>query len=202
MKVYAFLLLSALTLLPGAADAVEFSLTNFSANIGYIEHFYRDDTEVSSIYAAYPELQVGGVFFNRVVRWSAFWGYWDDGVSKVFDNNRITYSFSSHIAGLRIIARPPVRRESWPLPVGLFAGISRHFISADNIGGVDSLGKTGKDFTDTSNTFEIGVNVEIPVADRWVFRGEVQQYVPFSGDAYKDIQTSRRVYKVGVGLNL
>jgi hypothetical protein len=46
------------------------------------------------------------------------------------------------------------------------------------------------------------VNVEIPVADRWVFRGEVQQYVPFSGDTYKDIQTSRRVYKVGVGLNL
>lgn len=201
MRSPAFLLFALLSLSPVSANAVEFSLSSFSANIGYIEHFYRDDTEVSSIYASYPELQTGGIFINRFVHWAVFWGYWDDGVSKTFANNRITYSFSSHIAGIRFIARPAEIRDDWPLPVGLFAGVSRHFISAEYIGG-GANGNTGKDFSDTSNTFEIGLNVEYPLNDFLVLRGEVQQYVPFSGDDYKEIQTSRRAYKIGIGVNL
>ena len=88
----------------------------------------------------------------------------------------------SHIAGARILFSPRKTSDNWPLPAGLFAGVSRHFVTAEYLGGAVETGIPPKDYHRNSNTFEFGLNLEFPL--RWPFslRGKVRQFFPFPGD--------------------
>ena len=87
--------------------------------------------------------------------------------------------------------------DNWPLPAGVFAGYSRHFITMDYAGGVDG-DVILESYNDTSNTFEFGLNIDYPLGGIFKLKGEVRQFVPFSGDDFEDVQKSRRAYTVGI----
>jgi len=187
-------------LIPVSAEAGNFNLSSISLNMGAIEHFYRDDPAVSSIYAFYPEAQASGPLFASYLHWTLAWGFWDDGIGGPLNHeNKITYSFRSHILGARLMFRPRKTGENWPLPVGLFAGYSRHLVHAEYVGGLDAGGKPGHDASRHSNTIEIGLNGEFPFHGPFIFRVEARQFIPFSGDDFENPQKSRRAYTIGIG---
>ncbi len=197
------LLLSALILFPVSSEAIDFGISTFSLNTGYIEHFYRDDPDFPGIYAFYPEVQAGGPFFDPNLQWALSWGRWDDGVERPFtEENITTYSFRGDIFSARIIFRPKNLGENWPLPAGVFAGYSRHLIHAKYVGGEDDYGNTRRNVDRKSNTFEIGLNIEFPAYGPFLFRGEARQFIPFSNDPFKTPQQHRRSYTLGVGFAL
>ena len=68
--------------------------------------------------------------------------------------------------------------DAFPIPLAIFAGISRHLISADYIGGYDLLGNIGNDFRDGLNAAEVGIRVQMPISQRVRIGGNYQQYIP------------------------
>ncbi len=166
--------------------------------LGFIETFHRDDPEYSDAYAFYPELQISGPLPAKSFFWVIYGGYWDDGVDSPVAKDYPTYSFKGGIAGFRVMFKPSKMSDNWPLPAGLFAGVSRHFITMDYVGGGDPLASIPKTYDDTSNTFEFGLNITYPLYSVFTLRGEVRQFVPFSGDDFEEVQKSRRAYTVGV----
>jgi hypothetical protein len=189
--------------LPVSAEAADFGFSSVSLNAGYIEHFYRDEPQISDIYAFYPEILVTGPLFASFLHWGLSWGIWDDGIERPFNgNNEITYSFRSHIFGARVMFRPRKTGENWPLPVGIFAGYSRHLVHAEYIGGVDATGKPGRSADRGSNTFEFGLNAEFPFSGPFILRGEARQYIPFPDDNFEEPQKSRRAYTLGIGYRI
>ncbi len=180
----------------------QFNMNTVSVNIGTIRTLFPDYSE--SEYedyqrAFYPELQIGGGFFHRAVQWALYWGYWSDGLDKPFDwADYVSYSYSSHIVGLRFNVLPAYFLIQEPLPLGVFAGIGQHFINVEWLGGYNFAGEGGKDFTENSATLEIGVNGEIMLLDPIGIRVEAQQFIPFASDGLDQFQKKRRVYKIGV----
>lgn len=203
VRIQKALLVTLSFILPASAGAVELGFSSISLNAGYIEHFYRDEPKISDIYAFYPEILATGPLFASYLHWGLAWGIWDDGIERPFtEDNEITYSFQSQILGIRIMFRPRKTGENWALPVGIFAGYSHHFIRAEYVGGLDAAGKPGRNARRSSNTFEIGLNMEFPVSGPFILRGEVRQYIPFSGDDFEEPQKSRRAYTFGAGYRL
>ncbi len=203
MRPYPFVFALVVFLSASAAGALELGLSQVSLNVGAIEHFYRDNPETPDIYTAFPELQVRGPFLTSYFHWVLGWGGWDDGVTGPFtEANDITYSFRSQIFSARLMFRPRETGENWPLPIGIFAGYSHHLVHAEYVGGTDVMGEIGRDTRRNSNTFEFGLNAEVPLRGAFVLRGEVRQYAPFSGDTFEAPQKSRRAYTIGIGYAL
>lgn len=182
------------------ANAAVYGVSSVTAALGYIETFHRDDPNYSNAYTFYPELQVTGPLPFRSFFWVLYGGYWDDGVDSPVAPDYPTYSFKGSIAGVRVLFKPSKMSDNWPLPAGVFAGFSRHFITMDYLGGDDDAGVPAT-YDDTSNTFEFGLNLDYPLGGMFKLRGEVRQFVPFSGDDFEDVQKSRRAYTIGISLS-
>jgi hypothetical protein len=196
-------LLSAIVLLaalsPSQGTALEFGFTRFSINAGYIENFHRDDPAYDDTYSFYPELQAGGAFLFPYLTWIGYWGYWDDRAAKPVRPSVVpVFSFKSHIAGVRVMFNPRKTSDNWPLPAGLFAGISRHFVTAEYLGDNAGTGIPPKDYHRNSNTLEFGLNIEFPLWGLFSLRGEVHQFFPFTGDDFEELQKNRRAYTLGI----
>lgn len=150
--------------------------TRIALTVGLIDNLQQASNQPR--YAFYPEVQLLNDFFaiseNKAsVGGSIYWGYWTDGVDELSScADCLTYSHSSHIIGTRLI----MALNAFPIPVTAFVGISRHFISADYIGGSDLLGNTGSDFEDALNTFEVGLRVLVPVSQNFHVGGNYQHY--------------------------
>jgi hypothetical protein len=185
-----------LSLLCSAITLGQLSVNNVSANLGTIRTLVGDDDSYSEYRSAfYPELQIGGSFFTRAAGWTIYWCYWTDGIERALPvADMITYSFTSHIVGTRLTFFPAQTSEHWALPVGIFAGVSHHFIAGRNVGGSGIIGKPGEDFTRTSNTVEIGLNIRFPIVSPLSIRGEVQQFVRIDNDDFDRRQKNRRAY--------
>jgi len=178
----------------------QLNLNAVSANVGTIRTLFPDYSFYQDYqYAVYPEVQIAGNFFIPSVQWIAYWGYWSDGVDKALPvADYDTYSYSSHIVGVRLTFLPAKLLPHWPLPVGVFSGFAHHFISRRYVGGFGYDGKHGQDFADDANTVEIGLNAEVDVLGPIAIRGEVQQFIPLGNDYFSQMQKNRRAYKVGL----
>lgn len=167
-----------------------------TVDVDLIENLQDDSNQPQ--YSFYPEIQLSNDFFEIsevkvTVGGSIYWGYWTDGVDNLSNCvDCITYSYSSHIVGARVMTV----LEALPIPITTFAGISRHFISADYIGGSDFSGKTGNDFKDGINAVEVGIRLQIPISQRLNIGGNYQYYIPLvkKNSPY----TSRGAFGIGL----
>jgi hypothetical protein len=153
--------------------------TRIALTAGLIENL--QDASNQPQYSFYPEIQLLNDFFalseaKVTVGGSLYWGYWTDGVDELSScKDCFTFSYSSHIIGARVMAA----LDAFPIPIAGFAGISRHFIRADYIGGYDYPGNPGSDFQDALNAFEAGIRVQVPMSQRLHIGGNYRQYTPF-----------------------
>jgi hypothetical protein len=198
------LLVIGLVLISVKATFAQLDLSTVAVKLGAIRTLfdkalpYRDYQ-----YALFPELQVGGPFFTRSLDWSFYWGYWSDGVDRPLPiKDAPTYSYSSHILGVRITFLPAMAGKEMPVPVGIFAGIASHFIRARYVGGSDLMGNPGRDYSKTSTTAEIGVNAFVQLRRRLSVTAELQQYFRLESDSFGRRQTNRRAYKIGLVASL
>ena len=193
-----------LSLLAVRSAPAQLSLNRVSANIGIIRTLFPDGTPGKGHqYAVYPELQIGGRFFLPAVRWTAYWGYWTDGVEQVVPvADAVTYSSTSHIVGVRIALLPAEMLPHWPLPVGVFTGVGYHFIARKYIGGTGVDGRPGRNITGHATTVDLGVNVEFQIFGPVGIRGEIQQFIPPGSGDFDRSQINRRAFKVGISFAL
>lgn len=132
-------------------------------------------------YALYTEAQIGrklGTFYNGLIATSGelYAGYWDDGINKISEACRdcITYSHRSYITGIRFYVDP------YAFPLDLLTGLSYHFLQAHYVGGAGADGSSGTDYRDRFGTWEAGVRLAIPFANRLAVNAEVQAFIPLS----------------------
>lgn len=178
----------------------QLSLGNFSANVGTIRTTVSDHAPFSGYrYALYPELQLGGDLFTSYLRWTIYWGYWSDGITQPFPvMDMVTYSGQTQIGGVRFTFLPAEVAPHWPLPVGIFAGVARHFTAVTYVGGFGIDGKPGHDFAQTANTFEFGLNADFSLFGPFNVRAEIHQLFPLGNQYIDNLQKGRRAYKVGL----
>jgi hypothetical protein len=194
-------LILAMYFLPARSDAVEFGFSGVSVNAGYIGTFYQDDPAYGHSYAFYPEFQARGPLLLPSLFWVAFWGYWDDGLETPPSSvDSHVFSFKGHITGGRILYHPRKVSDNWPLPVGVFLGFSHHFIHGEYLAMDEDPGDSPNSINRGSNTFEIGLNLEIPWQGPFGFRAEVRQFIPVSGDDFEKPQKNRRSYTIGISM--
>src|SRR5690348_544325 len=67
----------------------------------------------STKYVLYPEVQVGGQFFQQFLQWSVFWGYWDDAIDRAHETDVNEYSSHGHIAGFNVAFYPSLALKEW-----------------------------------------------------------------------------------------
>lgn len=114
----------------------------------------------------------------------------------------VTYSGQTHIVGARFAFLPAKVAPHWPLPIGVFLGIARHYTSVRYIGGFGIDGNPGHDFTRSLNTFELGLNADFTIIGPIDIRGEIHQFFPLGERSIDRAQKGRRAYKVGLALQL
>ncbi|MCG8603784.1 hypothetical protein MJD09_02145 [bacterium] len=85
----------ALTLSSVSLGTAQPRLADISFKLGAIRNVQRDHHFGNDTYAIYPELQIGGpLVASEVFNWGLYWGYWDDGVEKLFPiADGITHSY-------------------------------------------------------------------------------------------------------------
>src|SRR5512146_2985313 len=92
-----FVLSASLLLLPASA-AAQVNVSSVTARLGVIRTLQIGTDDGGHMWAIYPELQVGGVFFTPSMSWGLSWGYWTDGLDHGFDwVDHVTYSQKGHI---------------------------------------------------------------------------------------------------------
>lgn len=119
----------------------------------------------------------------------------------IADANWVTYSYASHIVGSRLGFRPEEAAPHWLIPLDIFVGLSRHFVSATYIGGFSLDGREGKDFKQTFTTAEVGVNVHITIIGPLSVAAEVHQLIPFGNELFDRRKKDRRAYKGGLAIS-
>jgi len=204
MNTKRIVLLTVVNALIICSSLAQLSLDSFSANVGTIRTTHSEHSVYSDYqYAFYPELQIGGTLFLSYFKWTTYWGYWSDGITEPLDvMDMVTYSGQTHILGARVTFHPAEVAPEFPLPVGIFAGFAHHFISVEYVGGLGFDGKPGHDYTQTLNTFELGLNIDVSVLGPINLRGEVHQLFPLGNESTNATQRGRRAYKVGLALQL
>jgi hypothetical protein len=204
VKIRCILCIFTLSFLSPTTSYTQINVNSVSVHFGAIRTLFPAISYYSGhLYAFYPELQVGGRFFTHLAGWTVYWGYWTDGVEEPFPVMDMTsYSYSSHIVGTRLTFFPTRGDESSPHPIGIFVGISHHFIAARCIGGSVYNGNPEQNYTRTSNTIEIGLNIRFPILSPLGIMGEVHQYFPIDNSEIDRIQKYRRAYKIGFVLSL
>ncbi len=174
----------------------QITFNSILTDIGVIRTTHSE-REMGPSYAFYPELQAGGDFFSRNVRWAAYWGYWWDGMTEPRPwPDFVTYSYRSHILGLRLAYYQP----GSPLPVGVFAGVAHHFASAEYIGGAGLDGQRGSDFTLDFNSFEVGLTVELALAGPFSLSGKFEELILIGREEDESSPWSRQAYQIGLGV--
>lgn len=172
------------------------SQADITITVGLIENL--QDASNQPQYAVYTEVQLSNEFVQKptaTISGGFYWGYWDDRVERLSScADCYTYSFRSHIIGARLAAT----LNEFPIPIATFAGISRHFMIADYIGGGDFAGNIGEDFNYGINAVEFGTRVYIPVADGFSLVGTYQQYYPLAKRNSRYQSTAMRM-AFGVG---
>src|SRR5260221_6968133 len=122
-----------LTIIAVSSALPQFSVNSVSVSVGAIRSLGIEGREYK--YVAYPEVQLGGECLLPFLGWSAYWGYWDDGVEHTDISDQIAVSTHGHIVGARIAFFPKLAMEQWPLPIALFGGLAHQFISYNIIEG-------------------------------------------------------------------
>lgn len=197
-------LLTIVLIMSASKSVAQLKLNTLSVNVGTIRTFFPDGFIYSKYqYAFYPEFQAGGDFFTSYFQWTAYLGFWDDGIDQVLPvADMVTYSYKTRVVGIRINFLPDNIARNSLLPTGVFAGIAHHFISVDYVDGYGYDGKPGQSHNLNSNTFEFGINADYHLVGFMYIRGEVHQYFPLGNEYIDTMQKNRRSYKVGIAFKL
>ncbi len=204
MNTRRILLLTIVNALIIYSSLAQLSLDRFSANVGTIRSTHSDHSVYSHYqYAFYPEVQIGGSLFLPHFKWTTYWGYWSDGITEPLRvADMVTYSGQTHIIGARLTFLPAKVAPEFPLPVGIFGGFAHHFTSVQYVGGFGFDGKPGHDFTQSLNSFELGISVDVSIIGPINIRGEIHQLFPLGIESTNQTQKGRRAYKVGLALRM
>ena len=179
------MLLAALVLsLPALpAAALEIGLADVSLSGGMIHNIESAESFPGVII---PEAQAGGPFLSPRLRWGVSWTYWKSFKSAPDQTNwtyftvgsrGVTYSHSSHITGVRLVFLAP-RHPRNPATLGLFAGISRHFIR-DHFNRLTASGwGTDSAWGTAFTTFDYGATATSPIRGPFSLRIEVRMHRP------------------------
>jgi hypothetical protein len=110
------------------------------------------------------------------------------------------YTYRTHSVGVRFSFLPAQLLPHWPIPVGLFVGISRQFVSTSGKypGLVTSQGPVDHSPPGDVTTFEAGVNLEIRVYGRVSFRIEGHQLIPLGSTESDRMNKNRRAFTGGL----
>jgi hypothetical protein len=150
-----------------------------------------------------PELEIGGEFFTNYFNWGINWSYWNDGINEEIPwSDFVTYNFSSHIVGCRLICSPTNIVEKWDVPIDIIAGLAEHFIKARYIGGASLTGIGGSTHSKEMTTIEFGLSLHIFIIERMSALVEAQKYFQLGSSASEQMQQDRGACKVGLSLSL
>jgi hypothetical protein len=183
-----------LVFLAVASSHAQLNVNSIGAGMGLIAPL--GDGGIGTRYVAYPELQLGGEFLLPYLGWSAYWGYWDDGIETTTISDQTSYSTHGHILGTRIAFFPSIALQQWPLPIALFGGVAHHFITYRIVDRYYTANITPEG-TAGSNAFEFGLTVYASVLRTIQLRAEAEQYVGLGDEDFRWSQTDRRAYKLG-----
>ena len=151
----------------------------------------------------YPEIQVGGDLFAPGFRWTAFWGYADDGGQEQESFPLGVYSI--HTIGVRLELRPEQLLPHWTIPVGVFAGAGYHaatYRSVSNRIWVESSASEGPITHEPSAqfvAFEAGANLEFHIIGPFALRAEFRQMIPLENRWPDSMVMERRSVTAGIG---
>ena len=156
--------------------------------------------DFSEKHAFYPELGIGGRCIASYLNWKVHWEYWNDGVDVPLSvRDAPTYSFSSHIVGIRLTCLTKKALPGFLIPVDPSIGISHHFINAEYVGGTDIGGRPGKDFTGSVTSCDLGFETGYNVDEYIRFNVGVMYYFPIGETKDKSFEKSRSSF--GFGFN-
>ena len=220
-----YTLLLAVSLLLISSASSQPARLNVSVQGGVIRNFQHEDWKQSR-YTFYPEVQIASQPFSITrgisLQGGLRWGYWDDGVREhKGDISFVTYSHSSHIAGVRFYV---VSTHIPLVSLSLFSGLSSHFVSGDYVGGSDLCisihipacelfdpstpppdiypysvgGYWGRNYHERFRTLEVGLRVAVPLGNRLAVNTEVQKYIHRSIVERISHTKNRFVYKLGL----
>lgn len=172
----------------------QLTVNSVSLNAGTIRSLSAESW-TNNHWKFYPELQLGGDLFVAPFRWTMYWAYWSDGFQKVPFYYWSVYSYSSHIIGARVQVVLP------RAPLGVFVGISQHFIARTYLGGTNDFpGKPLTDISANATTFELGLNGEVELCQPLALRLEVHQLFPLGDRPFEGVQKDRRAYTGGIAV--
>jgi hypothetical protein len=183
--------------------SAQIRLNYVSANAGVMrtlgENMYATGEDR---YVFYPEIQCGGDLFLPYLRWVGYWGYADEGHTMIPPPEyHPPYTYRTHSVGIRFSFMPAHLLPHWPIPVGLFIGISRQFISVSGEYPtfMTSQGPTGRPAPRNVTAFEAGVNLEIRVYGRVGIRIEGHQLILLGITESDRMDKNRRAFTGGLG---
>jgi hypothetical protein len=187
------------------SPAVQAQLKNFSvsARAGMIRTLWTQMGETSvPLWAFYPEIRIGGIFFVPYLSWGVSWGYWSDGIEKALPvMDMATYSQSSHVAAVRIGFHPRILDSRVPIPISVFAGAAEHFVTYEYIGGTSLTGEGGRNSADQSFSVFFGAGFSFPVLSIMKLEAEAQQFIPFGSGEMNQAYKNRRVVTIGFSVS-
>jgi hypothetical protein len=111
----------------------------------------------------YYELGFGKLFFKNKFAVSAYYAFWKDDVNKVVFFDGPTFSYSSHIVGIRGAFPIQSLLIHFILPIQIYAGMNYHFLKVHYLGGYDFVGNTFKSSDRKKAMFEYGLLLPIKI---------------------------------------
>lgn len=176
--------------------SAQLSFNSVGANVGITSTMFPASRTTK--YVLYPEVEIGGQFFPQYLQWSAFWGYWDDGINQGHLTETVEYSAHGHTVGIRLAFYPSSALKEWPLPIAIFGGLTHHFVSLTYLGGEDFFGNPGHDASTSLTSAEAGMRLFARTAQSLEFRLELRGvYAIRRGDFLLNAD-ERRVIDAGV----
>jgi hypothetical protein len=186
---------------PGTVCA-QIGLNYVSANAGVMRILRESLYAVGEDrYVFYPEIQCGGDFFLSYVRWTGYWGYADEGHTMIPPPEYSpAHVFRTHSIGVRFSFLPKNLLPHWPIPVGLFVGLSRQFISMSGKypDFMTSQGPIEQFVPHDVTAFEAGVNLEVRVIGPVAVRLEGHQLIPLGSTESDRMNKNRRGFTGGL----
>ncbi|MGE5680091.1 MAG: hypothetical protein ACM34K_04345 [Bacillota bacterium] len=172
-----FSLLVFILCLPRPA-AAQINITYLTLNAGIIKN-QQQDIGGANQFAFYPEIGIGGPFYNYYLEWRLNFGFWDDGIRDPLNvMDMPTYSHNSIILGGKIIFLPQNAMEHFPLPVHLMLGFSYHYLGEKYIGGEGVDGKHRPPHDYKVPALDLGAGINVKASKSLRFRLETDAYIP------------------------
>ena len=141
-----------------------YSQTNFiKLSLGGIRNFTFLSKQTNCL-SLYPELDFGGKFFVKGLKWELGIGFWDDGIdSPLLNENYSTFNYSSFIVVYRLKLVPKEIDEEFYIPMKLIAGISYHNVNAKRVWGEGPHILVSEDHEEELFYYEAGLELYFPV---------------------------------------